>query len=70
MTQLGLRPTFQSLQYTGIYNTVLAGRPGSRRTLQLHCSSSGGMADELVGLYVVNDEKKRKKKGEPLHCLA
>ena len=57
MTQLGKCPTFQSLQYTVIYNTVLAERPGSQRTLELHCSS-GGMADELIGLYVVNGERK------------
>lgn len=57
MTQLGLRPTFQSLQYMGIYDSALAERPGSHHTLRLHCSS-GGMADELIGLCVVNAEKK------------
>lgn len=57
MTQLGPRPTFQPLQYMLIYDTVLAGGHGSAQTLRLHCSS-GGMADELIGLYVVADEKK------------
>lgn len=64
VTQLGWCPTFQALQYTGIYNTVLAERPGSQHTLHLHCSG-GGIADEPAVLYLPNE-----KEGAQLHCLS
>lgn len=58
MTQLGLHPIIQSFT---IYEYIEygAGRvPGSHLIVQLLCSD-GGMADELIGLLAVTDERRK-----------